>query len=367
MTDIDALVVGAGVIGLAVARALALGGRSVVVLEKADRIGSETSARNSEVIHAGLYYPTGSLKARFCVAGRKALYAYCESHGVAHQRCGKLVVAADDGEMPGLRALAEKGAANGVDDLTLISAQEARALEPALACVGAIVSPSTGIFDSHAYMLALQGEAEAAGASFAFNTPFVSARIEEGGIEVEAGGAEPMRLKTGLLVNCAGLHASRVAFAIAGLDARHVPVTRYAKGNYFTLPGRAPFSRLIYPMPVRHGVGLHLTFDVGGQARFGPDVEWVEEIDYAVDPRRVENFAEAIRRYWPAAPVENLAPAYCGIRPKIVGPQDAAADFRIDGPDVHGIPGLVNLFGIESPGLTSSLAIADHVVQIAES
>jgi L-2-hydroxyglutarate oxidase LhgO len=365
MTDIDALVVGAGVVGLAVARALALTGRSVIVLETADRIGSETSSRNSEVIHAGLYYPTGSLKARLCVAGRKALYAYCADHGVTFKTCGKLVVAADDSEMPGLLALAAKGAANGVDDLKLISAQEAKGLEPALACVGAILSPSTGIFDSHSYFLSLQGDAEAAGASFAFKTPFLSARIEDDGITVEAGGAEPMRLKTALLVNCAGLYASRVAARIAGLDAAHIPETRYAKGNYFTIAGRAPFSRLIYPMPMKHGVGLHLTFDVGGQARFGPDVEWVDDINYCVDPRRAKPFGEAIRRYWPEAPVEKLQPAYCGIRPKIVGPDQDSADFRIDGPEVHGVPGVINLFGIESPGLTSSLAIAEHVAKIA--
>jgi L-2-hydroxyglutarate oxidase LhgO len=366
MTDIDALVVGAGVAGLAVARALALTGRSVVVLETADRISSETSSRNSEVIHAGLYYPTGSLKARLCVAGRKMLYGYLESRGVAHKRCGKLVVAADESEMPGLRALAAKGAANGVDDLKLISEREAKELEPALACVGAILSPSTGIFDSHSYFLGLQGDAEAAGASFAFKTPFLSARVEDDGIVVEAGGAEPMRLTTALLVNCAGLYASRVAARIAGLDPEKIPETRFARGNYFTLPGRAPFSRLIYPMPAKHGVGLHLTFDVGGQARFGPDVEWIDDIIYAVDPRRAEKFGEAIRRYWPEAPVEKLAPGYCGIRPKIVGPDQDSADFRIDGPLAHGVPGLINLFGIESPGLTSSLAIAAHVAKIAD-
>ncbi|MCW2276312.1 FAD-dependent oxidoreductase [Rhodoblastus acidophilus] len=364
MTDIDALVIGAGVIGLAVARALALTGRSVVVLETADRIGSETSSRNSEVIHAGLYYPTGSLKAKLCVSGRKKLYAYCESRGVTFKRCGKLVVAADDSEMPGLRALAAKGAANGVDDLKLISAEEAKKLEPALACVGAILSPSTGIFDSHAYFLSLQGDAEAAGASFALKTPFLSAQVEDDGILVEAGGAEPMRLKTALLVNCAGLYASRVAARIAGLDPAKIPETRYARGNYFTLPGRAPFSRLIYPMPMKHGVGLHLTFDVGGQARFGPDVEWIDDINYNVDPRRAKMFSDAIRRYWPEAPVEKLSPAYCGIRPKIVGPDQDSADFRIDGPKKHGVPGLINLFGIESPGLTSSLAIAEHVLSL---
>ncbi len=366
MTDIDALVIGAGVIGLATARALALSGRSVIVLETADRIGSETSSRNSEVIHAGLYYPPGSFKARFCVAGRKALYDFCASRGVAYKNCGKLVVAVEESELPGLAALAQKGAENGVDDLALLSPQEARALEPALHCAGALLSPSTGIFDSHGYMLALQGEAEAAGASFAFNTPFLAARRLPDGLEVEAGGAEPMRLTTALLVNCAGLRASRVARAISGLDPAKIPETRYARGNYFVLPGRAPFSRLIYPMPTAHGAGVHLTFDFGGQARFGPDVEWIDAVDYTVDPRRAEIFETAIRTYWPDMPKNALAPAYSGVRPKISGPDEPAADFRIDGPETHGVKGLINLFGIESPGLTSSLAIADHVVGLAK-
>jgi L-2-hydroxyglutarate oxidase LhgO len=361
MSDVDALVVGAGVIGLAVARALAQQGRSVIVVEAAARIGEETSSRNSEVIHSGIYYPTGSLKARLCVRGRDLLYAFCAAHGVPHRRCGKLIAAADTGELVGLEALARKGAANGVDDLELLSGARATALEPALACVGALLAPSTGIIDSHAFMLALQGEAEAAGAMFAFRAPFLSARREGQGFSVEIGGIEPMRLDAGALVNSAGLVASRAARAIEGLAAAAIPETRYAKGNYFALAGRSPFSRLIYPAPQAHGLGVHLTFDLGGQARFGPDVEWVETIGYDVDPERMRGFAEAIRRYWPGLPESALSPAYSGIRPKISGPSDPAPDFRIDGPERHGCAGLVNLFGIESPGLTSSLAIAEEV------
>jgi len=361
MTDIDVLVVGAGVVGLAVARTLALAGRSVVVVEAHDRIGAETSSRNSEVIHSGIYYPAGSLKARLCVEGRQALYEFCDEHGVAYRRCGKLIVAHDVAELAAIEALARKGAANGVNDLRMLSADDVRALEPDVACVGALLAPSTGIVDSHGYMLALLGEAEDHGASLALNTTFLAARVERDGFTVETGGAEPMRLKAGALANCAGLHASVVARAVDGLDPLHVPETRYAKGNYFALCGRAPFRHLIYPAPHAHGLGVHLTFDLGGQVRFGPDVEWVEAIDYSVDPRRGDGFAAAIRKYWPTLPDGALDAAYCGIRPKLGGPADPAADFRIDGPEVHGVAGLVNLFGIESPGLTSSLAIAREV------
>jgi L-2-hydroxyglutarate oxidase LhgO len=363
MNDADVLVVGAGVVGLAVARALALEGRSVVVVEARGAIGEETSARNSEVIHSGIYYPTGSLKARLCVRGRALLYAYLGERGLPHRRCGKLIVAADADELAGLVALKAKGEANGVEGLALISAADAQALEPALACVGALLCPETGIFDSHAYMLSLQGDAEAAGAVFAFHAPFVSATQGADGFAVEIGGAEPMRLGVGALVNAAGLSASRVARA-AGAAA---PETRYAKGNYFGLPGRAPFSRLIYPAPQTHGLGVHLTFDLGGAARFGPDVQWIETPDYDVDPARAPAFEAAIRRYWPGLPEGALAPAYAGVRPKISGPRDPAADFRIDGPREHGVPGLVNLLGIESPGLTSSLAIAEEVAKVVGS
>ena len=360
MNDVDVLVVGAGVIGLAVARALALEGRSVVVVEARGAIGEETSARNSEVIHSGIYYATGSLKARLCVRGRGLLYEFLGQRGLPHRRCGKLIVAADADEFARLVTLKTRGEANGVEGLELISAANARALEPALACAGALVSPETGIFDSRAYMLALQGEAEAAGAAFAFHAPFVAAQRAGDAFDVDVGGAEPMRLRVGALVNAAGHSASRVARA-AGSQA---PETLYAKGNYFALPGRTPFSRLIYPAPQTHGLGVHLTFDLGGGARFGPDVEWVETPNYDVDPARAPAFEAAIRRYWPGLPEGALVPAYAGVRPKLSGPDDPAADFRIDGPHDHGVPGLVNLLGIESPGLTSSLAIAEEVAGI---
>jgi L-2-hydroxyglutarate oxidase LhgO len=361
MADIDAIVIGAGVIGLAVARELALAGQSVIVLEAADAIGTETSSRNSGVIHAGIYYPVGSLKAKYCVEGKRRLYDYCDQHGVPYRRCEKLIVATDATELAALEKLCALGRANGVDDLVMISAADALAMEPALATVGAVLSPSTGIIDGHAYMLALQGDAEAEGATVAFLTPFEGAERSGDELVVSAGGAEPMQLSTRALVNAAGLRASHVAQGIAALDAAHVPQTRYAKGNYFVLQGRAPFTRLIYPAPHTHGLGVHLTLDMGGQARFGPDVEWIERVDYSVDERRCEGFVDAIRRYWPGMPEGALAPGYAGVRPKIGGPSDPASDFRIDGPDEHGVPGLVNLYGIESPGLTSSLAIAREV------
>lgn len=360
-TDIDAIVIGAGVIGLATARELAMTGLSVIVLESADAIGTGTSSRNSEVIHAGLYYPQASLKAKFCVEGRHQLYEYCESHGVAHRRCGKLIVATTDDEIAVLEGLRTKSETNGCDDLRLISGDEARHLEPAISCLAALISPSTGIIDSHGYMLALRGDAEDHGAAIALLSPFERAEMAGSGFTVFVGGAESMSLTCRILVNAGGLHASTIARRIHGLSADFVPETRYAKGNYFMLTGRAPFSRLIYPAPHTHGLGVHLTLDMGGQARFGPDVEWVENIDYAVDPRRSDGFADAVRRYWPAMPEDALVPGYSGIRPKIGDPNAAAADFRIDGPEAHGVPGLVNLFGIESPGLTSSLTIAAEV------
>jgi L-2-hydroxyglutarate oxidase LhgO len=363
MPDIDAIVVGAGVVGLAIAEALARQGRSVIVLEKSEAIGTETSSRNSEVIHAGIYYPEGSLKAELCVEGRKALYAWCDAHHVPYRRSGKLIVAADEAELAAITALEKKGRANGVDDLRMVSAEEAKALEPALSCVGALLSPSTGILDSHAFMMSLQGSAESNGAAFAFHTPFIRADVSGNVFNVETGGVEPMRLSTAVLVNAAGLDASAAARSMDGLSRDIIPETLYAKGNYFSLKGRAPFSHLIYPAPHTHGLGVHLTLDLGGQARFGPDVEWVKDRGYDVDPARCNGFDEAIRRYWPSLPDNALIPAYSGIRPKISGPNDPAPDFRIDGPDVHGINGLVNLYGIESPGLTSSLAIAKRVVE----
>lgn len=365
MADIDAVVIGAGVIGLATARELAGRGLSVVVLEAANAIGTGTSSRNSEVIHAGLYYPKDSLKARLCVEGRDRLYEFCESHGVAHRRCGKLIVATDEAEIAALEGLLAKGRANGCNDLVMLTREEALALEPSLSCLAALHSPSTGIIDSHGYMLALQGDAENDGAALALNTPFERAVRRNDEFLVSAGGAEPMELSAVILVNAAGLFASRAAAGIEGLDAAHIPPTNYAKGSYFLLSGKAPFSRLVYPAPHAHGLGVHLTLDLGGQARFGPDVEWVEEIAYEVDPRRGEGFDAAIRRYWPGLQDGMLVPGYSGIRPKICGPDDPAPDFRIDGAEVHGLAGLVNLFGIESPGLTSSLAVARMVADRA--
>jgi L-2-hydroxyglutarate oxidase LhgO len=362
---IDALVIGAGVIGLAVARELAQAGHEVIVIDKAEGIGTGTSSRNSEVIHAGLYYPRGSLKARLCVEGREALYAYCEAHGVPHRRCGKLVVAVDQSEIAALEALHAQALANGVTDARLISGAEAQSMEPALTAVAALHSPSTGIIDSHAYMLALQGDAEDRGALFVFHSPFDGATVTRDGFDVRIGGAEPVQLSTRLLINAGGLFASNAASRIDGLEAQHVPRTRWCKGHYFSLSGRAPFSRLVYPMHNRAGLGTHFTLDLGGQGRFGPDVDWLPEgatEDYTVDASRAATFTRDIRRYWPALRDDALAPAYTGLRPKIVGPGEPAADFRIDGAEVHGVAGLVNLFGIESPGLTASLSLAARVL-----
>jgi len=362
--SVECVVVGAGVVGLAVARALALSGREVLVLEAAEGIGTETSSRNSEVIHAGIYYAQGSLMARTCVAGRKKLYAYCAERGVPHRNCGKLIVATNEEEAGRLEAIRARAAANGVDDLRLIPAAEAKAMEPALQCTAALVSPSTGIIDSHAYMLALQGDAENAGAVFAFHAPVEGGRVGEAGITLRVGGAEPMELACRLLINSAGLHAPRLARSLEGMPAEHVPQAYFAKGNYFTFSGRSPFSRLIYPVPVPGGLGTHLTIDLAGQARFGPDVEWVDGLDYAVDPRRAESFYASIRRWWPGLPDGALQPGYAGIRPKIVPPGAPAQDFVVQGRATHGVPGLINLFGIESPGLTASLALAEHVLEV---
>ncbi len=366
MENIDCLVVGAGVVGLAIARALALQGREVIVLEAEDAIGKVTSSRNSEVIHAGIYYPKGSLMARFCVEGKKALYDYCAAHHVAHQRCGKLLVATNEAEVTQLDGIAAHAAANGVDDLVRLSAKEAGAMEPALAAKAALLSPSTGIIDSHGLMLALQGEAEAGGTFFAFNTPFLSGRITEEGIIVEAGGEEPMTLLCRTFINAAGHGAPGVAARLEGFPRNHVPKAYFAKGNYFSLSGKAPFSRLIYPVPSPGGLGVHLTLDLGGQARFGPDVEWVEGLDYEVDPQRGESFYAAIRRYWPDLPDNSLIAAYSGIRPKIVPPAIAKQDFVISGPADHGLAGVIQLFGIESPGLTSCLALGAHVAHLSK-
>ncbi|MGJ4940527.1 NAD(P)/FAD-dependent oxidoreductase [Bradyrhizobium sp. HKCCYLS1011] len=365
MDKVDCVVIGAGVVGLAIARRLATAGREVVVLEAAEDIGTVTSSRNSEVIHAGIYYKAGSLMARFCVRGKHLLYRYCDERGIPYRNCGKLIVATSAKETEKLQGIRAHAAANGVDDLELLSGEAARALEPALACDAALLSPSTGIIDSHAYMLSLRGEAEAAGAAFAFHTPLLRAKADAGHIELDAGGEQPMTLACGLLVNAAGLNASMVARMIDGMPLELIPPAYLAKGNYFSCSVRAPFARLIYPVPEPGGLGVHLTLDLAGQARFGPDVEWVDHIDYAVDPARAERFYPAIRKYWPTLPDGALMPAYSGIRPKIVPPAVATQDFLIQGPRDHGVEGLINLFGIESPGLTSSLAIADHVGELA--
>lgn len=365
MEQVAAVVIGAGVVGLACARALARRGIETLILERHARIGSETSARNSEVIHAGLYYPTGSLKARLCVAGRRQLDEYCRRQHIATHRCGKLVVA-PSGDHSQLLALRAQGEANGVDDLRLLDGDAVHALEPELAAAAALHSPSTGLIDSHALMLALLGDAERAGATLVLRCRLAGGTIGVGTIELCADG---LRWQSSLVINAAGLSAPAVAASLAGFPTASLPRPYFAKGNYFALRGRPPFSRLIYPLPTDGGLGIHLTLDLAGQARFGPDVEWLDEPPgdgdgvYRVDPARGAAFVTEIRRYWPGLPDDALTPAFAGIRPKLVGPGEPAGDFLIQGPARHGIAGLVNLFGIESPGLTASLAIADQVLK----
>ena len=363
MDRVECIVVGAGVVGLAVARALALRGREVIVLERHDVIGSEVSSRNSGVIHAGLYYPKGSLKARACVAGKHALYDFCASHGVAHARTGKLVVATEDGQLDAMEALIERARGNGVGDLVRLDPKEVRELEPEVACAGAFLSPSTGIIDVHEYMLALEGDAEAAGAVMALGSPCLRGAVRDDGVRIDTGGAEPASLVSDVVVNAAALGAQDVARSIDGLAPTHVPPLHYAKGNYFYLTGRSPFSHLVYPMPSDAWLGVHVGLDLGNRCRFGPDLHWVDALDYDVDTGQVERFYASIRRYYPALRDGALQPDYTGIRPKIYGPGEAAPDFVIQGAETHGIDGLVNLFGIESPGLTSSLAIAEEVAE----
>ncbi len=364
--SVDSVVIGAGVIGLAAARALALSGRDVVVLEAEDAIGTHTSSRNSEVIHAGIYYARDSLKARTCVAGRDLLYRYCVEHGVAHRRCGKLIVAATEAEEPELARIADAAAVNGVDDLRRVAGTELKEMEPALRGTAALLSPSTGIIDSHGLMLAYQGDAEACGAMVAFNSPVEGGRVDEDGIELAVGGASPMRLACRTVVNAGGLQAPALAASLEGFPAGRVPRQWLARGNYFTLATTPPFRRLIYPVPEPGGLGVHMTLDLAGRARFGPDVEWIESIDYRVDPARGDRFYQAIRRYWADLPDGALEPGYAGIRPKLGPPGSPPQDFVVQGPADHGVPGLVNLFGIESPGLTSSLAIADIVTELLQ-
>jgi L-2-hydroxyglutarate oxidase LhgO len=359
---IHTAVIGAGLVGLAVARTLALAGREVVILEAEDAIGTHTSSRNSEVIHAGIYYPPGSRKARSCVAGRERLYAYCAARGVPHRRCGKLIVATDTAQEAELEAIRRRAQANGVPDVAPVSLAEVRAMEPELHAVAALHSPSTGIIDSHALMLAYLGDAENAGAMLALKSPLEGASVGANGIALRVVGADPILADA--VVNCAGLRAPSLARRGMGYPATLAPRELYAKGNYYTLERRAPFSRLVYPVPEPGGLGVHVTLDLAGRARFGPDVEWVDAIDYRVDPARAQRFYAAIRRYWPGLPDGALAPGYAGVRPKISGPGEPAADFVVQGPREHGVPGLVHLFGIESPGLTASLALADDVAAL---
>jgi L-2-hydroxyglutarate oxidase LhgO len=364
MEQIDCVVIGAGIVGLACARALALSGREVVVLEGEAAIGTHTSSRNSEVIHAGIYYPQGSLKARLCVEGRQMLYVFCAEHGVEHRRCGKLIVATDADQRAALDRLRAQAEANGVGDLVRLAPEAVRELEPAIHCVDALLSPSTGIIDSHGFMLALLGDAEAHGAMLAFSSPLVRGRAGGDKIELEIGGVAPIGIAARTVINSAGLYAQRTAAALAGFPPQHVPPTHYAKGNYYSLSGRTPFSHLIYPVPEPGGLGVHLTLDLAGHGRFGPDVEWLSgtEFDYRVDPKRADRFYAEVRKYWPGLADGSIAPAYAGIRPKLAGPDAPAGDFVIQGPQLHGVPGLVNLYGIESPGLTASLAIAETVL-----
>lgn len=365
---VDTLVIGAGVIGLATARALARAGRDVIVVDTEPAIAAHTSSRNSEVIHAGLYYPEGSNKARFCVEGRRALVACLDERGIARKACGKLVVALDTGEEDALKALHSRALANDVEGLSLIDGDAARRLEPALSrdCVAALHSEVSGIFDSHGYVLALQADLEAEGGQVVLGTPILGGRVTAGAIELDTGGAEPVRLAARRVVNAAGHHAVALASRIEGGHDAPLPVPRYAKGHYFSITGRTPFSRLIYPMPGRASLGLHLTVDLGGRGKLGPDVEWLPEgagppFDYAVDASRAGQFEAAARRYWPGLPDDALAPDYAGVRPKLVGPGEPSGDFRFD---VAAEGRIVHLFGIESPGLTASLAIAGHVANL---
>ena len=370
MDQVDSIVIGAGAVGLAVGRALAATGRETIVVEAQPAIGQGVSSRNSEVIHAGLYYPTGSLKARLCVRGKELLYALCASHGVEHRRCGKLVVATTDVEAAALLTVQDRAAANGVP-VQWLDAAQAKALQPALHCVAALLSPTTGIVDSHGFMLALQGDLERAGGMVALGSAVDAVVLGSGGAPHAVRMADGSEIAAREVVNSASLHACALARRFDGLDARFIPQEHFAKGSYYSLGGRAPFTHLIYPAPADAWLGVHLTLDLGGQAKFGPDLEWLdarrpEDIDYTVDARRADGFYAEVRRYWPALPDGALQPSYSGVRPKIYGPGEKAPDFRIDGPPLHGVRGLVNLFGIESPGLTSALAIAEHVTALLD-
>lgn len=362
MEKLDCVVVGAGVIGLAVARALALRGHEVIVLEASGAIATGNSSRNSEVIHAGIHYPQNTLKATFCVTGKEALYRYCQSHHISHRRCGKLIVATGKHQFKKLEQIQLQAQANGVNDLQWLTQAQAVELEPDLRCAGALLSPSTGIIDSHAFMLSLQSDAQQVGAEFVFHAPLQNGAIKSNGIELQI---QNQTWLANTVINCAGLAATSVAKSLEGFPIEYVPTIFYAKGNYFSCASRSPFSRLIYPIPEDAGLGVHLTMDLTGRSRFGPDVEWVTELDYGVDPERGTAFYNEIRKYWPQLPDGALQADYCGIRPKLSGAGAPACDFRIDDASVHGVNGLINLFGIESPGLTSALAIAEYVAELS--
>ena len=361
--NIECAVIGAGVVGLAVARSLAQQGRDVIILESELAIGMGASSRNSEVIHAGIYYDTGSLKAKLCVQGKLALYEYCESHGVPFKRVGKMIIATHEGQIDKLTALHQKAQKNNVNDLIWQDQKVTLEMEPDLNAVASLLSPSTGLVDSHALMLAYQGDAEENGAVVAFNAPVINGALTDTGIQLNVGGKSPIGLKCQIVINCGGLKAQHVAGSLEGFPTEHVPETHYAKGNYFSLAGKSPFTHLIYPIPEEAGLGIHLTLDLAGQARFGPDVEWVNQISYEVNPVRGEKFYSAVRTYWPELPNKALIPGYSGIRAKLKGIGNLPMDFIFNGPKDHGVQGLVNLFGIESPGLTSSLAIAEEVLK----
>ena len=366
MEHLDCVVIGAGVVGLAVARAMALARREVFILERTEGIGPEASSRNSEVIHAGLYYPSGSLKARLCVRGRDLLYDYCQLRGVRYDRIGKLVVASDQSEVPRLEEIRRQGEVNGVDDLHWLEKEDANRMEPLLRCEAALHSPSSGIVDSHGLMEALLSDAEEHGAILALNSPVEGGRVSDSGIVLEIGGSDPMIAGCRTVINCAGIHAQETAGSLEGFPSRTLPPLFMCKGNYFSFSGKAPFSHLIYPLPDESGLGIHLTFDLAGQVRFGPDAQWVDEIDYHVDEGRAESFYTAVRRYWPDIPGGTLHPGYSGIRAMVRGPGEDVADFVIQDSGDHGVPGLINLFGIESPGLTASMAVADEVAERVE-
>ena len=357
--------IGAGVVGLAIARALALQGRDVLVIERHARIGEETSSRNSEVIHAGIHYPPDSMKAKLCVRGKELLYRYCRDRSIRHKRCGKLIVATNEAQHAELEAIQALGQASGVDDLTIVDRAGAAVLEPGIVCTSALSSPSTGIVDSHELMMSFQGDLEAAGGTVALHCEFQRARVERNGFTLHIRSVgEPVDVRARVLINSAGLAAGHVARHVEGLAPRDIPRIRFAKGNYFIYRGKHPFRHLVYPVPEPGGLGVHVTLDLLGQARFGPDVQWIDAPDYSVDESRRDQFCEAIRSYWPGIHRDRLAPGYVGVRPKLIRPGDPPGDFVIQGPDAHGVPGLVNLYGIESPGLTSTLAIAERVTQM---